>query len=86
LGIDAFLHHRGFADQMVCAHFDEGGFMQVDLNLIPQFDAVLNDSITGAVAAAPGGLGIPEFLFFLATYLWERTGGEGASLAVDALF
>ena len=60
--------------------------MQIDLNLIPQFDASLSDSVIGSFANGPGGFGLPEFLFFLATYLWERSGGEGASMAVDALF
>ncbi len=60
--------------------------MQVDLNLIPQFDATLNESLTGAFATGGGGLGIPEFLFFLATYMWERTGGEGTSMAIETLF
>jgi hypothetical protein len=60
--------------------------MQVDLNLIPQFDSTISDGITGAFATGSGGLGIPEFLFFLATYIWETTGGENASTALDVFF
>ena len=60
--------------------------MQIDLNLIPQFDSTISDSITGAFSTGPGGFGIAEFLFFLATYIWETTRGEETSAAVGAFF
>ena len=42
--------------------------MQIDLSVIPQFEQA-GDGITGALVTGSGGLGIPEFLFFLATYV-----------------
>lgn len=64
--------------------------MQIDLNLIPTFDAAISDGITetvaGALVSESGGMGLAELLFFLATYLWERSGGEGTSAALESFF
>ena len=59
--------------------------MQIDLDIIPQFEAA-SDGVVGALVTGPGGFGIPELIFFLATYVWEMTGGEEGVSAAGALF
>ena len=63
--------------------------LAINLDIIPQFSgasAAVSDAAVGLLPDMAAGLGTPEFIFFITTYIYEITNGEGGGTMLNGFF
>lgn len=60
--------------------------LAINIDLIPQFSAAASDATVGLLPDMAAGLGVPEFVFFVTTYIYEITNGEGGGTMLNSFF
>ncbi len=63
--------------------------LAINIDVIPEFIgavAAAGDAAVGLLPDMSAGLGVPEFVFFITTYIYEITNGESGATMMNTFF